>query len=140
MNYKQKKEILEQYQNAVHRIKGLQREYETWLTIGTGITQKLSPVNVKSGNSDKIADAAIKCAEIQSQIAQEIDTAEKERLNTISLINSCVNARHKDILTMIYINGMSVNSVARSYNKDRVLIYKSLKTAVNQLNAEKKKI
>ena len=134
MNYKQKKEILEQYQNAVHRIKGLQREYETWLTIGTGITQKLSPVNVKSGNSDKIANAAIKCAEMQSQIAQEIETAEKERLNTISLINSCVNARHKDILTMIYINGMSVNSVARSYNKDRVLIYKSLKTAINQLN------
>ena len=118
----------------------MQREYETWLTIGTGITQKLSPVNVKSGNSDKIADAAIKCAEIQSQIAQEIDTAEKERLNTISLINRCSNTRHKDILTMIYINGMSVNSVARSYNKDRVLIYKSLKTAINQLNVEKKKI
>lgn len=134
MTYKQKKEILEQYQNAVHRIKGLQREYETWLTIGTGITQKLSPVNVKSGNSDKIADAAIKCAEIQSQIAKEIGIAEKERLNTTALINSCVNARHKDMLTMIYINGMSVNSVARSYNKDRVLIYKSLKTAINQLN------
>ena len=134
MTYKQKKEILEQYQNAVHRIKGLQREYETWLTIGTGITQKLSPVNVKSGNSDKIANAAIKCAEIQSQIAKEIDIAEHERLKTIAVINSCTNARHKDILTMIYINGMSVNSVARTYNKDRVLIYKSLKTAINQLN------
>lgn len=134
MTYKQKKETLEQYQNAVHRIKGLQREYETWLIIGTGITQKLSPVNVKSGNSDKIANAAIKCAEIQTQIAQEIDIAENERLSAISVINSCTNARHKDILTMIYINGMSVNSVAMSYNKDRALIYKSLKTAINQLN------
>ena len=134
MTYKQKKEILEQYQNAVHSIKGLQREYETWLTIGTGITQKLSPVNVKSGNSDKIANAAIKCAEIQSQIAREIDIAEKERLNTTALINSCVNARHKDILTMIYINGLSKATVAKDYDKTWQSINDVCKTAITRLN------
>lgn len=134
MNYKQKKEILEQYQNAVHRIKGLQREYETWLIIGTGITQKLSPVNVKSGNSDKIANAAIKCAEIQTQIAQEIETAAKERLNTISLINACTNTRHKDILTMIYINGLSKATVAKTYDKTWQSINDVCKTAITRLN------
>ena len=134
MTYKQKKEILEQYQNAVHRIKGLQREYEQWETIATSITQKLSPVNVKSGNSDKMANTAIKCAAITQEIEREIETSERERMRTISVINSCTNTRHRDMLTMIYINGMSVNGVARSYNKDRVLIYKSLKTAINQLN------
>ena len=134
MTYKQKKEILEQYQNAVHSIKGLQREYETWLTIGTGITQKLSPVNAKSGNSDKIANAAIKCAEIQSQIAREIDIAEKERLNTTALINSCVNARHKDILTMIYINGLSKATVAKDYDKTWQSINDVCKTAITRLN------
>ena len=134
MTYKQKKEILEQYQNAVHRIKGLQREYETWITIGTGITQKLSHVNVKSGNSDKIANAAIKCAEIQTQIAQEIETAEKERLNTISLINACTNTRHKDMLTMIYINGLSKATVAKTYDKTWQSINDVCKTAITRLN------
>ena len=134
MTYKQKKEILEQYQNAVHRIKGLQREYEQWETIATNITQKLSPVNVKSGNSDKIANAAIKCAEIQSQIAREIDIAEKERLNTTALINSCVNARHKDILTKIYINGQSKATVAKDYDKTWQSINDVCKTAITRLN------
>lgn len=134
MTYKQKKEILEQYQNAVHGIKGLQREYETWETIATSITQKLSPVTVKSGNSDKMANAAIKCAEIKTEIAKEIDIAENERLKTIALINGCTNARHKDILTMIYINGMSINSLATIFDKDRRGIYFLIKTAINRLN------
>ena len=95
---------------------------------------KLSPVNVKSGNSDKIANAAIKCAEIQSQIAREIDIAEKERLNTTALIKSCVNARHKDILTMIYINGLSKATVAKDYDKTWQSINDVCKTAITRLN------
>ena len=134
MTYKQKKEILEQYQNAVHSIKGLQREYEQWETIATSITQKLSPVNVKSGNSDKMANAAIKCAEITQEIEREIKTAERERMQTISVINSCTNTRHKDILTMIYINGLSKATVAKTYDKTWQSINDVCKTAITRLN------
>ena len=134
MTYKQKKEILEQYQNAVHRIKGLQREYEQWETIATSITQKLSPVNVKSGNSDKMANAAIKCAEITQEIEREIKTAERERMQTKSVINSCTNARHKEILTKIYINGQSKAMVAKDYDKTWQSINDVCKTAITRLN------
>ena len=133
MTYQEKKEILEQYQNSVHKIIGLQRELEEWTTIATNITQKLSVVNVKSGNSDKIANSAIKCNDIMDIIEDEIKNADKKRVKVKEIISSCKNYRYQDILTMIYINGMSVSKLAIECNKDRRLMYKMITTAINSI-------
>ena len=135
MTYKEKKETLEGYSSSVKRIVCLQRELEQWHTISTGITQKISPVIVNTNdNNSKVESCAIKCAEIEELILNEIKTAEHNRDQVNKIIEGVRDIRKRDLLTMRYINNVSVRKIAILYDADVNSIYKQLRRTITSLN------
>lgn len=137
MTYKEKKETLESYNSAMRRIVCLQRELEQWHTIATGITQKLSPVIVNTNeNNSKVENCAIKCAEIEKAICSEIAQAEQDRNRVSKIINNVNDIRKRDLLTMRYINNVSVRKIAILYDVDENSIYKQLRRTITKLHVD----
>lgn len=135
MTYKEKKEILEGYSSSVKRIVCLQRELEQWHTIATGITQKISPVIVNTNdNNSKVESCAIKCAEIKELILNEIKIAENNRDQVNKIIEGVRDIRKRDLLTMRYINNVSVRKIAILYDAEVNSIYKQLRRTITSLN------
>lgn len=134
MTYKEKKEILEGYISCQHKIVGLQKELENWETIATSITQKITPVIVNTNdNNSKVETCAIKCVEIQQKIIDEIKSAQYNRNIVQDAIERMKDTRKRDILTMRYVNGMSVSDIAIKLNKDRNNIYKMIRTGIRNV-------
>ena len=137
MTYKEKKEYLEGYLSSKRRIKGLQCELEEWRTIATNITQKLSPVTVHGNdNTSKVERCAIKCHDIQEQIIQELERAEATRFRVERTINNIPDIRRRDIFTMRYVNGLSVQKIAILLDKDTNNIHKMIRTGIKSLDME----
>lgn len=135
MTYKEKKDRLESYTRAMRRIEGLEIELEKWQTIATGITQKLSPVIVNTNeNNSKVERCAIKCAEIQSLIDEEICQAEYEREMARVLIENIKDSRKRELLVLRYINGATVRQIAIIYDTDENNIYKQLRRTIQRID------
>lgn len=135
MTYKEKKERLEAYTQAMHRISGLQKELESWRTIATNITQKISPVIVNTNEvSSKVERCAIKCVEIQRLIESEIEQAEYERTMAKIIIDSIKDSRKRELLTLRYINDVSVRKIAILYDADENSIYKQIRRTIARID------
>lgn len=135
MTYKEKKEYLEGYLSSKRRIRGLQCELEEWQTIATNITQKISPVIVRSNdNTSKVERCAIRCHDIQEQIYKELKKAEETRTQVENTINSISDLRRRDIFTMRYVNGLSVQKIAILLDKDTNNVHKMIRTGIRSLD------
>lgn len=134
MTYREKKEFLEGYMCAQHRIYGLKHELEEWHTIATSITQKLSPVIVNTNEvNSRVEKCSIKCVEIQEQITRELAEAEDRRNEILAVVNKIRDTRRRDIITMRYINNIPIKVIASEYEKDINNIYKMIRTTIKNL-------
>lgn len=137
MTYNEKKECLEAYNAAMRRIVCLQRELDQWHTIATSVTQKISPVIVNTNeNNSRVENCAIKCAEIEQVIMREIEEAENSRSRVSGIIENVRDTRKKDLLTMRYINNVSVKKIAILYDADVNSIYKQLRRTITKLDID----
>lgn len=133
MTYEEKKEYLRGYREAMHNIASLTAERQKWRDLSEKITQNITPVPGGSGSSDKIGEAAAEIADIEQRIVDEIRTAEEQKRNVKAVINSVKNNRHKIVLKMIYISGMSFFKVSCVLGKSERNIQDIHKKAVEGL-------
>ena len=135
MTYNEKKDFLEQYRYHIRRIKQLHRELEEWHTIGTNITQKLSPVTVKgSGNKSKVEECALRLASIEDMIANELQAAEDSRDLIENSICSIKDTRKREIIEMRYVKGMAVSSIANELHRDTNNVYRTIRLTIRNMD------
>jgi len=134
MTYNEKKQFLENYGYSVRKIKRLLQEYEEWETIGTSITQKFNntPVQV-SGNRSRVESCALKLAELQQAILEEMEEAEFCRAEIESAIGGIKDTRRRELLELRYIKGLSVHKIASKRNCPDKNIYKQLRNTINRM-------
>ena len=130
---KAKKEYLAQYQSTQKLIKGLIREMEQWQTMAENASAAISGGGGGKSNTSRVETGAINVMDIIRQIQDDIDKLAPIRPEIKAKIESCKSYRHREILTYRYINGMSINAIARQEKKEP-------KTIVNLINAAVKKI
>lgn len=130
---KAKKEYLAQYQSTQKQIKGLIREIEQWQTIAENASAAISGGGGGKSNTSRVETGAINVMDMIRQIQDDIDKLAPIRPEIKAKIESCKSYRHREILTYRYINGMTINAIARQEKKEP-------KTIVNLINAAVKKI
>lgn len=130
---KAKKEYLAQYQSTQKQIKGLIREIEQWQTMAENASAAISGGGGGKSNTSMVETGAINVMDIIRQIQDDIDKLAPIRPEIKAKIESCKSYRHREILTYRYINGMTINAIARQERKEP-------KTIVNLINAAVKKI
>lgn len=130
---KAKKEYLAQYQSTQKLIKGLIREMEQWQTMAENASAAISGGGGGKSNTSRVETGAINVMDIINQIQADIDKLAPIRPEIKAKIESCKSYRHREILTYRYINGMTINAIARQEKKEP-------KTIVNLINAAVKKI
>jgi hypothetical protein len=130
---KAKKEYLAQYQSTQKQIKGLIREIEQWQTMAENASAAISGGGGGKSNTSRVETGAINVMDIIRQIQADIDKLTPIRPEIKAKIESCKSYRHREILTYRYINGMTINAIARQEKKEP-------KTIVNLINAAVKKI
>jgi hypothetical protein len=130
---KSKKDYLSQYQATQKNIKALIREMENWQRIAENASAAISGSGGGKSNTSRVETGAINVMDIINQIQADIDKLAPIRPAIKAKIDSCKSYRHREILTYRYINGMSINSIARQEKKEP-------KTIVNLINSAVKKI
>ena len=134
MTYNEKRRYLDRYSYSVRRVKNLNRELEEWQTIATNITQKITPVTVKNkDNESKIERCAIRIAEIENDILNEISAAEEYREQISTAVDSIKDTRRRELIEMRYITGLSVNNIAGIIGKDEDNIYKMIRKTIKSM-------
>lgn len=130
---KAKKEYLAQYQSTQKQIKGLIREIEQWQTMAENASAAISGGGGGKSNTSRVETGAINVMDIIRQIQTDIDKLALIRPEIKAKIELCKSYRHREILTYRYINGMSINAIARQEKKEP-------KTIINLINAAVKKL
>ena len=134
MTFDEKKEFLCSYRDAVNNIKWLQKERQNWDDIAHKITQTITPVQGGGGVSDRVGSAAAEIAVIDAEITAEIERAQQQREMVKAAIGTITNRRHRTILNMIYLSGMSQFSVSCALGKTERNIQDLHRRAVDRLD------
>lgn len=136
MDIRAKREYLSSYQQLQNRIIGLTHEIEKWKTIGEKVNSAISGAGgSSSGNNSKVENSAVNTSDILKEIQLEINSALQQRdaiLNTIRGKSS--KMRHRELLEMHYINGMSTSKIAKILKKEEKTVQNSISKAVNELD------
>lgn len=133
MKYEDKIKYLSQYQDVMRRIKGLEFEREKWHNIGLDIAQKYSDMP-PCGNSDsKVEKSAVGAQAIYETICEEEEAAKILREDIKKSIQTVKKARHRQVLEMRYINGMTLYRIALEYEKSERNIRNIIKNAVCEI-------
>ena len=136
MDVKAKREYMMRYQNAQNRIIGLTHEIEKW----QGIAEKVNSAINNSGisacdNSSKVERGAINVADIIKSIQTEINSAKDVRDEVLAAIHTkCGKMRHRELLEMRFVNGMSENEIAKINKKDVKSISKAITAAIKSMD------
>lgn len=136
MDVKEKREYLREYQRVQSRIIGLTYEIEKWQSIGEKVNSAMSGAGAVGGNnSSKVENSAVNTTDILKVIQLEINSAKQQRdaiLNTIR--NKCKRMRHREILEMHFINGMSVSKIAKTLKKEEKTVANAITVALKELD------
>lgn len=136
MDVKAKREYMMRYQNAQNRIIGLTHEIEKW----QGIAEKVNSAINNSGisacdNSSKVERGAINVADIITSIKIEINSAKDVREEVLAAIHTkCGKMRHRELLEMRFVNGMSEREIAKINKKDVKSISKAITAAIKSMD------
>ena len=136
MDVKAKREYMMRYQNAQNRIIGLTHEIEKW----QGIAEKVNSAINNSGisacdNSSKVERGAINVADIITSIQIEINSAKDVREEVLAAIHTkCGKMRHRELLEMRFVNGMSEHEIAKINKKDVKSISKAITAAIKSMD------
>lgn len=113
------KSYLQQVEMLDAKITNKLIEKQQWKDIALGITASVGGERVQtSGSKQKMADAVIKCVDIESEIDDLIDefvTAKKKVITTIEQLYSPMEYR---ILHLRYIQHVSLTEIADILNKE----------------------
>ena len=136
MTIKEKREFLSEYRNIQGRIAGLTNEITKWKTIGEKVNSAMSATGVMGGdNTSKVERSAVNTSDIIRDIQKEIDAALEQRRAIIDAVQTkCKRMRYREVLEMHFINGMSIQKMARTYGKEDKTISNMITVAIKELN------
>lgn len=133
MTNKEKKAYLRGYMDATGTIAALTADRQRWRDIAEKVNQTITAAPGGTGGGDKIGKSAAEITDIEKQITAEIEAAEQERKSIQAIIDSVQNNRHKTVLRMVYISGMSFGRIAGILKKSERNIADIHKKAVESL-------
>ena len=113
------KEFLKQPELIDIRIRNKLIEQQQWRDIALGITANMDGERVQScGSQSKMADAVIKCVDMESEIDSLIDTLVDTKKAVIQTIEKLDSATEYNILHLRYIQYKSLQEIADQYGRD----------------------
>ena len=112
MTRQEKKNFLRKYPNICDQIEQINNRIEQIRTAGEKITQSYSEVGYSSGSDSKVERAAVKVPDLEADLKKKID--EKNKIdNALRSLRS----NQREILKMVYFDGISQNRVAQILHK-----------------------
>ena len=112
MTRQEKKNFLRKYPHICDQIEQINNRIEEIRTAGEKITQSYSDVGYSSSSESKVERAAVKIPDLEAELRKK--NAEKERIdNAIRSLRS----NQRELLKMIYFDGISQNRVAQILHK-----------------------
>ena len=131
---KSKKDYLNQYQSTQKQIKGLIREIEQWQRIAENASAAISGGGSSNhSNNSKVETGAVNVADILTAIQADIDKLYPLRQEIKAAIDKCPKYRHRTLLTYRYINGLSINAIAKQEKKEPKTIINTIDNAIRKL-------
>lgn len=113
------KEFLKQPERLDLRIKNKLIEKQQWREIALGITANMDGERVQSsGAKSKMAEAVIKCVDMEAEIDRLIDELIDTKRTVIQTIEQLDSATEYNVLHMRYIQYMSLQEIADHYHKE----------------------
>lgn len=136
MDLKEKRAYLGEYQKIQNRIAGLTHEIEKWKSIGDKVNSAMDASGIHSGgNNSKVERSAINTSDILADIQKDVNRAKKQRDDIITIINEkSRKMRHRELLTMHFINGMSVSKIAKQLKKEDKTVANAITVALKELD------
>lgn len=112
MTRQEKKNFLRKYTHICDQIEQINNRIEEIRTAGEKITQSYSDVGYSSGSDSKVERAAVKVPDLEVDLKKKID--EKNKIdNALRSLRS----NQREILKMVYFDGISQNRVAQILHK-----------------------
>lgn len=112
MTRQEKKNFLRKYPHICYQIEQINNRIEEIRTAGEKITQSYSDVGYSSESDSKVERAAVKVPDLESDLKKKID--EKNKIdNALRSLRS----NQREVLKMVYFDGISQNRVAQILHK-----------------------
>lgn len=94
-------------------------ESQQWRDVALGITANMDGERVQSsGAKSKMADAVIKCVDIEAEIDSLVDSLADTKKEVIQTIEGLDSATEYNVLHMRYIQHKSLQEIADHYGRD----------------------
>ena len=98
-------------------------ERQQWRDVALGITASIGGERVQSsGSQQKMADAVVKCVDIEKEIDKLIDDLIDTKKSVIETIEKLYSPTEYRILHMRYIQHISLTDIAEKLNRDYTTI------------------
>ena len=112
MTRQEKKNFLRKYPRICEQIDNINNRLEEIRTAGEKITQSYSDVGYSSGSDSKVERAAVKVPDLEADLKKKI-----EEKNKIDNALRSLRSNQREILKMVYFDGISQNRVAQILHK-----------------------
>ena len=112
MTRQEKKNFLKRYPTICDQIEQINNRIEEIRTAGEKITQSYSDVGYSSGTESKVERAAVKVPDLEADLKKKIE--EKNKIDNALL---SLRSNQREILKMVYFDGISQNRVAQILHK-----------------------
>ena len=128
MTRQEKKNFLRKYPNICDQIEQINNRIEEIRTAGEKITQSYSDVGYSSSSESKVERAAVKIPDLEAELKKKIE--EKNKIDNALL---SLRSNQRELLKMIYIDGISQNRVAQILHKTPNTIRTVVNRAVDEM-------
>ena len=112
MTRQEKKNFLRKYSHICDQIEQINNRIEEIRTAGEKITQSYSDIGYSSSSESKVERAAVKVPDLEADLKKKID--EKNKIDNALL---SLRSNQRELLKMIYFDGISQNRVAQILHK-----------------------
>ena len=102
-------------------VDGKLTEQRQWRELALNITANMSGEKVQSsgsGSQSRMADAVIKCIDMEEEIAEAVDKLIAEKKKVVQTIEQLYSPTEYKILHMRYVRYISLIDIARQLNKE----------------------
>lgn len=113
------KSYLRQVEKIDARIKNKLIERQQWKDIALGITASVGGERVQaSGSQQKMADAIVKCVDMEAEINSLVDNLIEAKREVISTIEKLDSPTEYNVMHLRYIQYYSLQDIADRYHKE----------------------
>lgn len=112
MTRQEKKNFLRKYPRICEQIEKINNRLEEIRTAGEKITQSYSDIGYSSGTDSKVERAAVKVPDLEADLKKKIE--EKNKIDNALL---SLRSSQREVLKMVYFDGISQNRVAQILHK-----------------------